>query len=142
MMGMTVNDARQALFSWYDKNDSFVIERDYTKLLLINEEGNEEKKACISAALGDFEKAGLVTSSTYGENEYHILIKPFSTIEQTLSLNAQTATMVSQEVNEFCRLIEDDRDVCDPTDVKEKDIYNLINIIGFYRGDYSEKKSS
>ena len=139
---MTISDARQALFVWYDKNDSFCLERDYSKLILIHDGEDDEKKACVLGALKNFEEATLISKSEYGETEYYFLIKPFATLEQNVTLNAQTATLVSSNINQFCELINDNRDFCDPTEINEKDIYNLINIIGFYRGDYSDKENS
>ena len=136
---MTVIDARSSLFSWFETNDSFCLERDTSKLILIHDGEDGEKKACVLAALSDFIEADLLSKSTYGDKDFFFLKRPFSSLEQTVSLNAVVATSVSEEVNRFCTLIDDSRDYCDPTSIQERDIGNLVNIIKFYRGEFSEK---
>ncbi len=135
---MTVIDARGSLFSWFESNDSFCLERDCSKLILIHDGEDGEKKACVLAALSEFIDADLLSKSEYGDIEFFFLKRPFASMDQTVSLNAVVAASVSEEVNNFCQLINDERDFCDPTSIRERDVGNLINIIRFYRGDFSE----
>ena len=128
---MTVIDARASLFSWFESNDSFSLERDCSKLILIHDGEIEEKKACVLAALSDFITADLLSKSEYDGTEFFFLQRPFKSMDQSVSLNAVVATNVSEEVNKFCELIDDDREHCDPTSIQERDIGNLINIIRF-----------
>ena len=126
---MTLSDAREALFHWFQDHGSFSLERDASKLLLITDDGDEEKKACILAALESFMEASVVNRGSYEDTNYYFLIRPFDSMEQNIQLNAQTAVCVSRCINTFCGAIGDNRDWSDPTSITEKDIYNLTNII-------------
>tara|TARA_Y100000310_G_C20225070_1_gene597534 strand:- start:149 stop:556 length:408 start_codon:yes stop_codon:yes gene_type:complete len=126
---MTLSDAREALFQWFEQSGSFSLERDASKLLLITDGGDEEKKACILATLQDFIDAGMIKRGVYEDIEYYFLIRPFEAMEQQIQLNAQTARTVSKCINNFCDILQDQRDRCDPTNVTERDVFNLTNII-------------
>jgi hypothetical protein len=126
---MTVGETREALFQWFESNESFALERDYSKLVLITDTTDEEKKAGIKAALTDFVELSFVKESEYEGVTYHFLIQPFHSMEQNITLNSQTALSVSKSINNFCELINDHRDWCDCKNVSEKDILNLTSII-------------
>lgn len=126
---MTVSEARGALFGWFEKQDSFCLERDYSKLLLITDTSDEEKKAGILGALEDFIETGFVKKAEYEGVAYYILSKPFSAFDQHITINAQTAQMVSRSINNFCQVMGDKRDWCDVNNVSERDVINLTNII-------------
>ena len=130
---MTISDVRTALFGWYEENEAFCLEKDFFKLMLITDGTEGEKKAAILAGLEDFENASLIKSSKYEDITYYFLVKPFSALEQSVSLNAQSVLAVSTCINEFCEVIEDKRDWCDPMNITEKDVYNLTNIISIQR---------
>jgi hypothetical protein len=126
---MTLSDARESLFLWFERQGSFSLERDVSKLLLITDSGDEEKKACVLAALRDFTDAGMIRCGTYEDVEYYFLVRPFEAMEQNIQLNSQTARCVSTCINNFCDVLQDHRDRCDPTNITEKDVFNLTNII-------------
>ena len=47
--------------------------------------------------------------------------------------------MTRDEINEFCELIEDKTDWCDPTDLNQKDILNVLHILNFYKEKYQSE---
>ena len=126
---MTISEARSALFDWFEKNESFSLERDYSKLILITDCEDQEKKAGVDCALRDFVDAEFLKVSEYEGISYFFLVKPFSSYEQDITLNAETCAAVSRSINDFCEVLDDNRDWCDPRNVREKDVFNLTNII-------------
>jgi hypothetical protein len=126
---MTIDDARNALWDWFETHDSFQLERDVSKLLLIHDESDEEKRACVRGALKDFAETALVKESIESQTTYYILNKPIDMYEQTVSLNFVTAKQVALTVNSFCEAIGDKTDWVDRSSVQEKDVRSLIAII-------------
>jgi len=126
---MTIDDARNALWDWFESHDSFQLERDVSKLILIHDEGEEEKRACVRGALKDFAETALVKESVEEQTAYYILNKPIDMYEQTVSLNFVTAKQVALTVNNFCEAVGDKTDWVDRSNVQEKDIRSLIAII-------------
>ena len=129
---MTVLETKLKLYDWFETNDSFEIERDAVKFLSIVEEP-EACRAAVIAALKDFVKFEMCRVESWEDKEYYILEKPLDSYVQTLELNSQTAKYISEHINSFCQLLNDNRDVCDPSNVREKDVINLCNIISMLK---------
>jgi hypothetical protein len=126
---MTIDDVRNALWSWFESNDSFEIERDGSKLLLLTDGEMDEKQAGIKCALADFAESGVVKKCEHKEKTYYILTKSIDMYEQSVSLNFVTARQLALTVNNFCEVIGDKTDWVDRESVQEKDVRSLIAII-------------
>jgi hypothetical protein len=120
---MNVLEASNNLFEWFSENDSVNIERDFSKILP-EEKKSEENVACLSAALQDFEASELIKCN----NDYWILKKPFSSFEQSVKINPSLALSIAHLVNGFCKVVGNDLDYCDASDITEKDVNNVIII--------------
>jgi formyltetrahydrofolate synthetase len=122
---MTIFDATTKLFSWFRENDSFSLDEDFQKMILISEE-KERDSACIVAALRHLESVEFIKKEKIDEQEIWLLKRPFAQFEQTVEISAETALLVAEAINRFCDLIDDKTDYCDCTCVTEKDIRNLL----------------
>ena len=127
---MTVLDANNLLFEWFGSNDSFVMERDFKKVVPIFED-EEEMKTTLNLALQELCEANLVKICE--NKKYYILTKPFGAYQQSPEINSWIANYASVKINEFCDLINDDSDRCDASNLCEKDVKNLCHIIVYYR---------
>ena len=136
---MTVQDASNDLFTWFETNDSFEIGRDLKTIHLILED-EDIAKITFKIALEALEKMELVSSKTYGDKIYYILNKHMDAFQQNVDVGPWTAKFMSHEINEFCSLIEDNADRCETAGIKEKDIQNLIHIIAWYKARVLEKE--
>jgi hypothetical protein len=129
---MTVLDASNSLVEWFLKNDSFCIEEDFNKIVLISE--NEEREtAAVRAGLDKLIQLKLITRYEVHEKEYWVLSKPIEQYEQEVEINAALAKDIADVINEFCDEIEDQLDRCDSTDLSPKDIKNILLLCRHYK---------
>ena len=124
---MTIFEASSDLFRWFKDHDSFVMEEDFQDLVLITED-KEREMASILAGLKHLESMELIKKQLVGEREIWLLNKSFAQFEQTVELSADTCSVIAEVLNNFCDLIEDKTDYCDPTAICEKDVRNLLLI--------------
>ncbi len=129
---MTTLEASHLLFEWYRKNDSFESTRDFSKVILISENEDEEK-ALLDSALDGLEKVGLLKAQEFKKKKYWFLAKPVGAFEQTVSMNGEVAGELALIINDFCVSIKDDTDYCDPVNISPKDLKNLILICNHYK---------
>lgn len=122
---MTVLDAANKLLDFYQKNDSFNIEKNYQDLILISD-SPEDTKIAINLALEDLEKNDIIKCFSAGKSKTYILKKPLNNYDQNVLVGGITANMIAKIINDFCDKIKDKRDYCDARSITEKDIRNLI----------------
>lgn len=122
---MTVLDAGLKLYTWFQENESVVLDRDFQKIVLIST-NEEEDYACFTAALKDLEGQGMVSRETHKDTEYWILKQPFSSFEQSVKINSHLAKQIAEEINNFCDQIQDHTDRCDVSALTERDIGNIV----------------
>lgn len=122
---MTVLDAANKLLDFYQKNDSFNIEKNYQDLILISD-SPEDARIAINLALEDLEKNDIIKCFSAGKSKTYILKKPLNNYDQNVLVGGITANMVAKIINDFCDKIKDKRDYCDARSITEKDIRNLI----------------
>lgn len=128
---MTVRESLGDLWGHFSKNHSFEMSSDFKKVCLISE-NEEADKACVLIALEDLEKSDILKSKIVHEKRYFILNKPLSSFEQTVAMKAHIADLVAKKINSFCKMINDDTDLCDPASINENDLKNLVYIINWY----------
>ena len=129
---MTVLDASGKLFSWFQDNDTFCLKEDLNKVILITEDRKRDT-ASLRVGLESLEEGGMIKKQTIDEEEYWVLARPFDSWEQNLEVSAGLAKAIADQINSFCDLIKDQRDRCDATSIKEKDIRNLVFIFDYMR---------
>jgi hypothetical protein len=136
---MTILDANNSLFEYFRTNHSFEIDRDLKKIVQVSDD-EAESIVAFKLALEELESNNLIASKDYNEKKFYVLTKPFESYVQNPDLNPWTATMVGNEINEFCNLIEDHQDECSPSSITEKDFRNLVHIAQYYKQKLSEKE--
>ena len=124
---MTVVAATNLLFEWFIKEDSFELEQDINKLILVSDHPNRDK-AAVMASLEELSTKEIVAKSSVEGRCFWILKQPFSTYNQTVEIPPMTALAISDLINNFCEVIQDDTDVCDSTNIMSKDINNIVLI--------------
>lgn len=137
---MTIQDASNELFTWFEKTDSFEMGRDLKKVLPIVD-NEEETMVAFKIALEKLEEMQLIASKDYGDKKYYILEKHMDAFQQNVDLGPWTAKFVAGEINEFCTIIEDSTDLCQTSSIQEKDIRNLVHVVHFYKQKVLEKEA-
>ena len=137
---MTVQDASNELFTWFEKADNFEMGRDLRKVAPIMED-EEATTIAFRIALEKLEEINLLCSKDYADKKYYILEKPMDSFQQSVEVGPWTAKFIAAEINEFCDLLEDQTDVCSVSNVQEKDVRNLVHVIQWYKQRVMEKEN-
>lgn len=137
---MTVQDASNDLFNWFESHDDFEIGRDLKKIVPIIED-KESTTIAFKIALEKLEEMNLLASKEYADKKYYILEKAMDSFQQSVEVGPHTAKFIASEINEFCDLIEDQQDTCQITAIGEKDLRNLIHMVQFYKQRVMEKEN-
>jgi len=142
---MTVFEAYGKLWEFFKENDSFVLEEDFRKIVLVTENPSRDR-AAVQSALDDWSKGSMLDRQQLAvwdkelkasENKtIYVLKKPLDSNEQSVSVSASLAGYISKEINGFCELIEDKTDWSDPADVTPRDLLNVLHILNFYKEKY------
>ena len=120
---MTVFDATTLLYGWFSNNDSFHMERDFLKLVTLTENPDEDK-AAVNCGLRKWEELNMVDR----DGEYWVLTKKLSSLEQTLTITADSALIISTFTSKYADVIKDDTYLCDPCNIQEKDLQYLLGL--------------
>ena len=122
---MTVLEGSNKLFEWFSANQKFNFDEDMENLI-----PNAEKadKAAVKCALEEFEKLEIVKGTEIKNDYYWVLNKNFESFGQDVKLSPKTAMLISQLLNSFCEVLNVKDDECDPKDINESDINNLLLI--------------
>ena len=126
---MTVYEGSSNLYSWFSANDSFCMEKDYPKVVLISDEP-EADKAAILSALDSFVELNIVRHKEVSGNNYWILNKSFSTLDQSPSLSPDTAMRIYEIIKAYSDITGDPRaEKCNILDIKGSDIEVMLDAI-------------
>ena len=126
---MTILGASGHLYNWFRDNDSFCLEEDFIKIITITEEPDRDR-ATLLCALKKLEGMNMISNefSPLNHKQYWVLQKSFLTYEQSVSVSPDLAITISDIINKYCETTGNTVDVCDPTEIKEQDLKNLIYV--------------
>jgi len=136
---MTVLDASNHLFSWFEENDNFEIGKDLKKIVPIMDD-EEATVIAFKIALEKLQEMGLLCSKDYADKMYYILEKPMDAYQQNVEVGPWSAKFIAAEINEFCEILQDNSDTCQTSNIQEKDIRNLVHVIHWYKQKILEKE--
>ena len=122
---MTVIDAYQLLNEHFNTNTVFSLKKNKTEVIVISDDEDGENAALL-CALVEMEKGGILRSSEIGGEKYWVLYKALESFSQTLQISAFVAAGIASVINNICDKLGTDSEKCDPSDVSEKDLKNLI----------------
>jgi len=84
------------------------------------------KYALIEKILEELEGINMLTKVVVAGNNIWILNKHLKMYEQNVSINYSTAVAIAETVNNYCKKIKNTKEICDPSNIKERDIQKLI----------------
>jgi len=124
---MTILDAYQMLNEFFNSNHVLNLNRDFKKIISITET-EQEDRAAILCALKEMESGNLIKSTIVNNVEYWVLFKPLESFSQPIELNYLLAAGIASVINRVCDVLENDSDRCNPKEITDKDLKNLIFI--------------
>ena len=131
---MTVFEASISLYAWFAENDTFQMSQHIEALGSNKCKGNSavEIKASLRCALEQLESMELIKKAQVDESEIWVLQRDYLTVEQDVKVSADTALAISEVINNFCKIVDDYKDECNPSSIQEKDIQNLVHISSYF----------
>jgi hypothetical protein len=122
---MTIIDAYGLLNEYFNSNTSFNLIKNMRSVILVSED-EETSKAALLCALSEMEKAGILRSCEVEGQKYWILYRSLESFPQTIEISGLVAAGISSVINDMCNSLEAESEKCDPRNVTEKDLKNLI----------------
>lgn len=134
---MTVLEASNKLFKYFQSATVLAQrangEDDISKALLTISDKPEQERAAALCALRDFEKADIVSKQDCAQDNvtYWVLKRPFDSLSQSVDIEPGLAVAIGDFINQFCESTKDQTDICDVTNITQKDLKNLY-LIGIH----------
>jgi hypothetical protein len=137
---MTIFEGYSRLIAWFSEKDYFNYPKDIKSLLLVSVDTNDS--IVIKKSLDKLCEDGLVVSEICASGDIvFILNKKLEQLDQEIKINGITALEISKRINWFCEdVMKEDSDVCDPINIQQKDIHNLIHILDFLKKTLDTEK--
>jgi hypothetical protein len=128
-MGKTLIHVRHALFEYFMQEDTLDPEKQ-ANLVEFDCEDAELKAALIVEGLKELEKAAIVTEAKRGgKTSVWALNRPLGMYEQNISVGYDTALAIADIINSYCEKVNNKRELCDGSALKERDLQKLVLIL-------------
>jgi hypothetical protein len=114
---------------------------DYNKLLIITEKP-EVDKAAIQLGLEELVNAGAIKKTTFNKNDYFILVRPFDSMTQNVTLAANTCLAIADIVRKAAEQLNRKDILINPLSLTENDIVTAISILMEAAGIKLENKDN
>lgn len=116
------------LIEWFQQNHSFCINKNFKEVVFISEDEDADI-AAFMCALRKLEKLNMLSQETVNGNVIYTLERPMESVDQNISISAPVAKSIALIINKVVERENIKEDFCDFTNLREKDIKNLIHII-------------
>lgn len=124
---MTVLESFEKLNEYFSANSCFTFEDNFRDVISISE--NEQlEKASLTCALKELEESGMLKSSEIDNKKFWILFKPLDSFDQQIEISYLLAAGISSVINNVCDIVGNSSDKCDPKNLTERDLQNLLVI--------------
>ena len=125
---MTVIEATMKLVDWFQKNHTFSLNKNFKDIIVISEDEDADLAAILSG-LKKLERLNMLSQERINGNDIFVLEKPMESVDQTITITAPVSKRIAEIINEVVKDEDANEDFCDFTNLKERDIKNLIFII-------------
>jgi hypothetical protein len=128
---MTISNAQATLFAFFTQNDVFSMREDFSRTFLPIGDENVIKKI-VEKAMEEYEKNGLVSRLS---DDHWVLTKSLSQYNQAVEIDGHVANAISELLNKYCEQFQDEENLCNPLNIIERDIINLLKLIDQLEGN-------
>jgi hypothetical protein len=132
MENKTIVEYVVLLLNYFENNSIFELS-NYRQLLGITDKDPDQEKTMVLLALQELEKNDVIRSLVNKKNQIWALFKPLSSVNQNLDIGYSLASKIAETINYYCHEFKTMTDFCDPKNIKEKDILNLLVVINYLR---------
>lgn len=125
---MTVLETTSKLFKFFSENDYFETGEHFKEVVLISED-KELEVATLETGLDGLVDMDVIIKKESKNKTYWILKKPLSYYEQKVEVAPTTALHIATVLNDICRRVGNVDDLCDPLNICDRDLDNLVTFI-------------
>tara|TARA_Y100001963_G_C6748228_1_gene432703 strand:- start:158 stop:589 length:432 start_codon:yes stop_codon:yes gene_type:complete len=126
---MDVLQSSLKLYEWFDSNDSFCLEEDFIKLILVSD-NPERDKASVLCALNNLEKYEIIQSKDVAFKKeikkVWTIERPLESIPQKIEVDFSLALTIAKVINEAAVKFRVKESVCDPANITNQNLKDLI----------------
>ena len=130
---MNILESSLKLYDWFNLNDSFCLEEDFIKLIIVSD--NEERdKASLLSALNNLEKYEIIQSQEINCNEeikkIWTLESPLESVPQKIEIDYALAMSIAHVINEAAEKFRVKESVCDAGNITADNLKDLVVLGG------------
>lgn len=122
---MTILEAFEKLNEFFSTNSTFSLDENFRDIISISENEPHEK-AAILCALNELQASDILRSTDVSGVKYWVLFKPLESFDQQVEISYLLAAGISSVINNVCDIVGNASDKCDPKQITEKDLQNLL----------------
>lgn len=124
---MTVIESTMKLVEWFQKNHTFTLNKNFKDIVIISEDEDADI-ASVLCGLRRLEKLNILSQEMINGNEVFVLERPMESVDQTISISAPLAKDIALIINKVVEEEDAKEDFCDFTNLRERDLKNLVFI--------------
>lgn len=139
---MTISESSQHMLKWFSKYDSFNLDEDF-KILFPNHTSTtlEADKASIILSLEDYINIGILRKSSIKGKDYYVLIRPLTSLTQTLTLSNTTCSLINLLMQIVIEKSKNKDINFNPLQITDVDILTLLSVLTSEIKNMSDIKS-
>ena len=130
---MNILESSLKLYEWFNLNDSFCLEEDFLKLMVVS--GDPERdKASVLSALNNLEKYEINQSQEIDfkkeKRRIWVIERPLESMPQKIDIDHSVALSIAHVINEAAEKYKVKESVCDAGNITSQNLKDLIVLAG------------
>ena len=138
---MNILDSTLKLYEWFNSNDSFCLEEDFLKLVVVSEEP-ERDRASVLSALDHLEKYEIIQSQEVEfkkeKRRVWVIERPLESMSQKIDIDYTTALSIAHVINGAAEKYQVRESLCDAGNITIDNLKDLAVLAGINLGSEEE----
>ncbi len=126
---MNILESSLKLYEWFNLNDSFCLEEDFIKLMVVSDDEDRDK-ASLLCALSNLEKYEVIQSQETKNKKIWIVERPLESMPQKIDIDYSLALSIAHVINEAAEKYRVKESVCDAGNITADNLKDLIVLAG------------
>jgi len=126
---MNILESSLKLYEWFNLNDSFCLEEDFIKLMVVSDDEDRDK-ASLLCALSNLEKYEVIQGQETKNKKIWIVERPLESMPQKIDIDYSLALSIAHVINEAAEKYRVKESVCDAGNITADNLKDLIVLAG------------
>ena len=126
---MNILESSLKLYEWFNLNDSFCLEEDFIKLMVVSDDEDRDK-ASLLCSLSNLEKYEVIQSQETKNKKIWIVERPLESMPQKIDIDYSLALSIAHVINEAAEKYRVKESVCDTGNITADNLKDLIVLAG------------